>query len=100
MNRAWWYITMALLPLILSFILMSNCGIFNPEDNCDVVGGEGMSPIKCSGSYSKTISNIRYDGLGNVSSYDYSVTCGGKTYSGHVDNKARTITVNGSNCKF
>ena len=79
------------LVLILVWI---GCG----EDECNMVTSSGMPPIKCSGHYEKTISNITYDGMGRVMSYDYTLTCGGKTYSGHVNLKNGTITINGKVC--
>ncbi len=88
------------LAALLMFAIVTFCGIFNPDANCDMVGGGGMPPLKCSGAYTKKISNIRYNPSNRIVSYDFSITCDGKKYSGHVDNRSRTITVNGTECTF
>ena len=69
----------------------------SPQD--DVV----MVP-DCVGSYSQ--SNIKYDAKGYILSYNFSVTCDGKTYSGTVtftrDSSgvatSRMLIVNGKDC--
>jgi hypothetical protein len=86
---------------ILMFFQFS-CIKESPSESqvCEMVGGSEMPPIKCSsGTYDKTLSNITWSSM-RVASYDYSLTCDGKTYSGSVNNLNRTITVNGTECNF
>lgn len=64
--------------------------------------------LNCSGTYTSSVSGITYDQFSRVTSYNYSISCGGQTKSGRVYNitynnfgEALTwdYTVNGTTCR-
>ena len=58
--------------------------------------------IRGCSSIEVSISNIQYDQFDNVSSYSFNAYCSstGKRYTGSVNSRARTATVNGQRCSF
>jgi hypothetical protein len=90
--------------------LLLNCSK-EEEDYCDYLtadSGPSIS-IPCSGSSTSNITNITYDQIGRVISYDFTIKCKSKEYNGSVYNvvyysfsnvQSFEATINNKSCSY